>query len=170
MWLLGYATQAVTRVHAAMSTQEVSSSDVATQAAPSAESEAPDAAQSPDMQRTYVMLDGVQQLVTYVRPSSVTNKIHVTYGAFPDTNTAHDVFVFVTTEATVIFAPDKNLEQQLVFLPDEVLFPDGGLIFRQGSFCVLVGYLGSSPDEGMDDLLACANAILSRINAISNQQ
>ncbi|MCX7005494.1 MAG: hypothetical protein NTV22_19810 [bacterium] len=114
------------------------------------------------------MLDGVRQVFTYVRPSGTTNELRIQYGVFPDTNTAHDAFVFGTTEVSVVFGLDKKLQQQLVLLPDEVSFTDGGLMFRQGSFCVLVGYLGYSPDQGRDDLLACANAILSRINAISN--
>lgn len=165
MWLLGYATQTVTHSHVAMST----CSNGTTEEAVSAESEASDAAHTPDMQGTYGDLEGVRQVFTYVRPSGATNEIRIHYGVFPDTNTAHDAFVCGTTEVSAVFKPDKKLQQQLVLLPDEVSFTDGGLMFRQGSFCVLVGYLGSSPDEGMDDLLACANTILSRINAISSQ-
>lgn len=121
------------------------------------------------MQGTYGDLEGVRQVFTYVRPSGTTNEIRIQYGVFPDTNTAHDAFVFSTTEVSVVFGLDEKLQQQLFLLPDEISFTDGGLMFRQVSFCVLVGYLGSSPDQGMDDLLACANTILSRISAISNQ-
>lgn len=159
-WLPGYATQSLGQT--ALATQELSSTGC----------DEPHVLERPMSVKQFAYSHGIQQCVSrYDATLGMTNQILIIYGVFADTTTAHDVFCFVTSQASIPFRRSTILEKELVYLPDEVLFAyDGALKFRQGAICIGISILGGHTPEGAKAAIACANALLTRIRHVTTTE
>jgi|GEM_PF-1426309 len=159
-WLPGYATQSLGQT--ALATQEVSSTSC----------DELHMLERPMSVKQFAYSHGIQQYLSrYDATLGMTNQIRIAYGVFADTTTAHDVFCFATSQASIPFRRSTILEKELVYLPDEVLFAyDGALKFRQGAICIGISILGGHTPEGAKAAIGCANAILTRIRHVTTTE